>query len=249
MSYQDPIAEHSVVLCEQFNKDPNIILDLARSFGGQNKSLVSAQITEVSQSGFLLSTRDATGRRFQTKVTSSRSMHSITQVHDMFATLTTKSSQSTRKIQKVPGQPPGWRVYWPNWNLPLVALAAGVSCTFYVYFFPDTKIPVLQWALQKVGGMPTIRSWVHFAIGLHSFQTITAWYLMRRVAAYRFTIPQRLVWTGCVQFFGIGSMLKLLPIVYNSAYVHALNEQQQHEGEIEEHMEAKITLLDEHTEE
>lgn len=99
MSYQDPIAEHSVVLCEQFNKDPNVILDLARSFGGQNKSLVSAQITEVSQSGFLLSTRDVTGRQFQTKVTSSRSMHSLTQVHDMFATLTTKSSQNTRKVK------------------------------------------------------------------------------------------------------------------------------------------------------
>ncbi|KAG0359562.1 hypothetical protein BG005_000601 [Podila minutissima] len=248
MSHQDPIAEHSAVLCEQFNKDPSLILDLARSFGGQNKSLVSAQITEVSQSGFLLSTKDVNGRQFQTKVTSSRSLHSITQVHDMFATLTTKSSQSTRKIQKVPGQPPGWRVYWPNWTPFLIALAAGTSSFFYIYFFPETKIPIFQWTLHKVG-MPTIRSCVHFAIGLHSFQTLTAWHLMQRVSAYRFTIPQRLAWTGCVQFFGIGSMLKLLPIVYNSAYAHALNQQQLQE-ELEEHMGAKITLLDdERTEE
>lgn len=99
MSHQDPVAEHSASLCEQFNKDPKIILDLARSFGGQEKSLVSAQIIEISQSGFLLSTKDANGRQFEIKVTSSRSMHSISQVHDMFAMLTTKSSQSTRKVR------------------------------------------------------------------------------------------------------------------------------------------------------
>ncbi|KAG0340830.1 hypothetical protein BG000_011011 [Podila horticola] len=241
MSHQEPVAEHSASLCEQFNKDPKIILDLARSFGGQEKSLVSAQIIEISQSGFLLSTKDANGRQFEIKVTSSRSMHSISQVHDMFAMLTTKSSQSTRKIQKVPGQPPGWHVYWPDWTPFLIALAAGTSSFFYIYFFPDTKVPLFQWTLHKVG-MPTIRSCVHFAIGLHSFQTVTAWHLMRRVAAYRFTIPQRLAWTGCIQFLGIGSMLKLLPIVYNSAYAHALNQQQQHE-EVEEHKETKIMVV------
>ncbi|KAG0100347.1 hypothetical protein BGZ93_002216 [Podila epicladia] len=217
MSHPDPIAAHSAVLCEQFNKDPSLILELARSFEGQNKSLVSAQITEVSQSGFLLSTKDVSGRQFKTK------------------------------IQKVPGQPPGWRVYWPNWTPFLIGLAAGTSSFFYIYFFPETKIPIFQWTLNKVG-MPTIRSCVHFAIGLHSFQTLTAWHLMRRVSAYRFTIPQSVAWTGCVQFFGIGSMLKLLPIVYNSAYAHALNQQNQQE-ELEEHMGAKVTLLDERTEE
>jgi len=42
---------------------------------------------------------------------------------------------------------------------------------------------------------------------------------MKDVAKCSFSVKQVLIWSVCVQFFGIGSMLKLLPIVYNSAYV------------------------------
>ncbi|KAG0334017.1 hypothetical protein BG004_000592 [Podila humilis] len=238
MSHLDPLAEHSASLCDQFNQSPSLVLDLARSLGGDN-SIVSAQVSQVTQTGFLIVTQDRTGRQSQTKVTSSRSMHSISHAHEVFTALATQSACS--KIQKVPRQPPGWRTYWPNWNTFLVSLAVGVTSFFYIYFFPETRIPIFQWTIRTVG-MPIIRNCVHFAIGLHSFQTATAWYLMRRVSAYRFTLPQGLVWTGCVQLFGIGSMLKLLPIVYNSAWVHAQNQQELHEGYPEV---ARITSFEE----
>ena len=117
-------------------------------------------------------------------------------------------------------------VYWPKWNPFLVTLAASVSSFFYIYFFPDTKIPLLQWTKNRVG-YDTVRTCVHFAVFLHSFQTATAHYLMRSVSAYKFSWKQMAIWTGCVQFFGIGSMLKLLPIVYNSKFVHDGMEQGQ----------------------
>ncbi|KAF9952351.1 hypothetical protein BGZ72_006353 [Mortierella alpina] len=127
---------------------------------------------------------------------------------------------------KIPGQPAGWRVYWPHWNLFLISLAAGVSSFFYIYFFPDTRISLFQWMKNTVG-IETVRSCVHFAIGLHSFQSATAIYLMKSLSAYKFSLKQTAIWTVCVQFFGIGSMLKLLPIVYNSKFVHDEIEQQE----------------------
>ncbi|KAF9573025.1 hypothetical protein EC968_009075 [Mortierella alpina] len=122
------------------------------------------------------------------------------------------------RTPNIPGQPAGWRVYWPHWNLFLVSLAAGVSSFFYIYFFPDTRISLFQWMKNTVG-IETVRSCVHFAIGLHSFQSVTAIYLMKSLSAYKFSLKQTVIWTVCVQFFGIGSMLKLLPIVYNSKFV------------------------------
>jgi hypothetical protein len=108
-------------------------------------------------------------------------------------------------------------VYWPDWTPFLIALAIGVASFFYIYFFPDTRISILRW-IKDVVGMDTIRFCVHFAIGLHSFQTITAWYLMKRIATFKFTVKQVIIWSMVVQFFGIGSMLKLLPLVYYSKF-------------------------------
>ncbi|KAG9322016.1 hypothetical protein KVV02_003405 [Mortierella alpina] len=126
----------------------------------------------------------------------------------------------------IPGQPAGWRVYWPHWNLFLISLAAGVSSFFYIYFLPDTRISLFQWMKNTVG-IETVRSCVHFAIGLHSFQSVTAIYLMKSLSAYKFSLKQTAIWTVCVQFFGIGSMLKLLPIVYNSKFVNDELEQEE----------------------
>jgi hypothetical protein len=46
---------------------------------------------------------------------------------------------------------------------------------------------------------------------------------MRRVSAYKFSWKQMAIWMGCVQIMGIGSMLKLLPIVYESRFVEQEN--------------------------
>ncbi|KAI8595363.1 hypothetical protein EDD21DRAFT_420736, partial [Dissophora ornata] len=118
----------------------------------------------------------------------------------------------------IPGQPAGLGVYWPHWNPFLTTLAISVSSFFYIYFFPDTTIPLLRWTKNRVG-LDTVHSCVHFAVGLHSFQTATALYLMKDVAKCSFSLKQTAIWTVCVQFLGIGSMLKLLPIVYNSKFV------------------------------
>ncbi|KAG0211741.1 hypothetical protein BGX28_007503 [Mortierella sp. GBA30] len=136
-----------------------------------------------------------------------------------------ETSNSSASRLKIPGQPPGWRVYWPHWNPFLISLAAGVSSFFYIYFFPDTRISLFQWMKNTVG-YGKVRNCVHFAIGLHSFQSATAIYLMRSLSAYKFSLKQSAIWLVCVQFFGIGSMLKLLPIVYNSKFVHDLLESQ-----------------------
>ncbi|KAF9091209.1 hypothetical protein BGX23_005381 [Mortierella sp. AD031] len=239
---EDMIAPHSDSLCQQFNHDhPSTVLNMARFFigGSKNasvsKNVVSARVVQVRQDGLLMEGQTLQGKSFKLSVSFlGGSMQSLDTVRESFAELGKQANRgmaqttttATRRRQ-IPGQPEGWRVYWPKWNPFLVTLAASVSSFFYIYFFPDTKIPLLQWTKNKVG-YDTVRSCVHFAVFLHSFQTSTAIYLMRRVSAYRFSLRQQAVWTGCVQFMGIGSMLKLLPIVYNSKFVH--DEMEKEEG-------------------
>lgn len=235
----DVIAPHSDSLCQQFNQDyPATVLNMARFFMKSSSSkttnggaaaaknvVVSASVVQVQQDGLLIEGQTLQGKHFKLSVSfSGGSMKTLTMVKESFLKLGKQADRglqqtATTTRRQIPGQPAGLGVYWPKWNPFLVTLAASVSSFFYIYFFPDTKIPLLQWTKNRVG-YDTVRTCVHFAVFLHSFQTATACYLMRSVSAYKFSWKQTAIWTVCVQFFGIGSMLKLLPIVYNSKFVH-----------------------------
>ncbi|KAF8945195.1 hypothetical protein BGZ47_003112 [Haplosporangium gracile] len=227
----DVIATHSDSLCREFNQDhPTTVLNMARFFIGskdQSKHIISANVAQVSHDGLWINGETLKGERFKLLVSfSSSSMQSLAMVREAFLELGRKANRGLlhqSNLRPIPGQPAGLGVYWPKWSPFLIVLAASVSSFFYMYFFPDTKIPLLQWTMEKVGGYSTVQSCVHFAVFLHAFQTATAIYLMRSVSAYRFSWRQMGIWCGCVQFFGIGSMLKLLPIVYNSKFVQDEN--------------------------
>ncbi|KAG0307689.1 hypothetical protein BGZ97_000315 [Linnemannia gamsii] len=226
----DVIAPHSDSLCRQFNQDhPTTVLNMARFFIGskdQSKNIISASVVQVRHDGLWIDGETLKGERFKLSVSFSGSMQSLAMVRESFLKLGKKADRGLlyqTTLRPIPGQPAGLGVYWPRWSPFLIALAASVSSFFYMYFFPDTKIPLLQWTMEKVGGYGTVRTCVHFAVFLHAFQTATAIYLMRRVSAYKFSWKQMGIWCGCVQFFGIGSMLKLLPIVYNSKFVQDEN--------------------------
>ncbi|KAF9192754.1 hypothetical protein BGZ51_004922 [Haplosporangium sp. Z 767] len=186
------------------------------------QEMVSAKVIRVCQDHLVIEGQTGRGGCFNVSVAFPKSTYSQVAVKDTFMHLgkiaESGTPRSKRPRRQIPGQPPGLGVYWPNWSPFLIALAAGVSSFFYIYFFPDTRIPPFRW-IKSIVGMDSIRFCVHFAIGLHSFQTVTALYLMKRVAKCEFTLKQTLIWSGCVQFFGIGSMLKLLPIVYYSKFV------------------------------
>ncbi|KAK5809166.1 hypothetical protein F5H01DRAFT_351364 [Linnemannia elongata] len=235
----DMIAPHSDSLCRQFNQDhPTTVLNIARFFIGskdQSKQITSVRVVQVCQDGLWIEGETLKSERFKLSVSfSGGSVQSLAMARKAFLELGRKADRGLlhqATLRPIPGQPTGLGVYWPRWSPFLITLAASVSSFFYMYFFPDTKIPLLQWTMEKVGGYGTVRSCVHFAVFLHAFQTATAIYLMRSVSAYRFSWKQMAIWCGCVQFFGIGSMLKLLPIVYNSKFVQDDNLMMEKKGE------------------
>ncbi|KAG0266741.1 hypothetical protein BG011_001200 [Mortierella polycephala] len=210
-----------------FNEHSATVLNMACYFTTNKNTIqeiVSAKVIRVCQEGLVIEGRTDRGDCFDVSVAFPNPIHSLIAVKDTFMHLGKIAETGTPRSKRphrrqIPGQPPGLGVYWPNWNPFLIALAAGVISFFYIYFFPDTRIPPFRWT-KSIVGMDKIRFCVHFAIGLHSFQTITALYLMKRVAKCEFTLKQTLIWSGCVQLFGIGSMLKLLPIVYYSKFVN-----------------------------
>ncbi|GJJ74136.1 hypothetical protein EMPS_06494 [Entomortierella parvispora] len=224
---QDPIAPHSDSLCQIFNQEhPATVLTLLR-YVARNRAtistddpILSAKVVEVNQYGLTIDGRTAQGKHIQGTISFPGPVHSLTLATESFLKLgkQAKESLSSRESRKIPGQPPGLGVYWPHWTPFLIALAVSVSSFFFVYFFPNVSIQPFKW-IKDTFGLETVTTCVHFAVFLHSFQLVTAWYLMKDVAKCSFSVKQVLIWSVCVQFFGIGSMLKLLPIVYNSAYV------------------------------
>ena len=112
-----------------------------------------------------------------------------------------------------------------------------VSAFFVVHFFPTIELQPFKW-IKDTFGLETVATCCYFAVFLHAFQLVTAWYLMKDVAKCSFKVQQVLIWSVCVQFFGIGSMLKLLPIVYNSAYVS--QELEENEKKKHQHLEQVI---------
>ncbi|KAG9062648.1 hypothetical protein KI688_004952 [Linnemannia hyalina] len=235
----DVIAPHSDSLCRQFNQDyPTTVLNIARFFIGfkdQSKHIISASVVQVCQDDLKIDGETLKGERLMLSVSfPDGPMQSLAMAREAFLDLGKKADRGLlhqTALRPIPGQPTGLKVYWPKWSPFLITLAASVSSFFYMYFFPDTKIPLLQWTMEKVGGYGTVRSCVHFAVFLHAFQTATAIHLMRNVSAYRFSWKQMVVWCVCVQFLGIGSMLKLLPIVYNSKFVQDENLMMEKKGE------------------
>ncbi|KAF9986899.1 hypothetical protein BGZ65_005773 [Modicella reniformis] len=223
MSHTDSIATESDSLCQFFNKDHSTtVRAMARSI--TKRDVASAEVVQVHQDGFKIDGTNVQGKPFEVSVSFSSPVHSATMVKDTFLQMGERaernySSINHRRRREIPGQPPGWRTYWPNWTTFLILLAMGVLSFFYIYFFPETSIPILRWTKDLVG-LDFIRFCVHFTIGLHSFETMTAWYLMKRVAKIEFNAKQFVIWSLCVQFLGIGSMLKLQPIVYNSKFVY-----------------------------
>ncbi|KAK3819466.1 MAG: hypothetical protein J3R72DRAFT_529224 [Linnemannia gamsii] len=229
----DVIAPHSDSLCLQFNQDHStIVLNIARFFieskdaatintNTKKVHVVSARVVQVRQGGLLLEGQTIRGQHFKLSVAfSGGSVKSLAMAKESFLKLGKKADRGMLRTcpRPIPGQPTGLGVYWPRWTPFLITLAASVSSFFYVYFFPDTKIPPFLW-IKNYFGYDTVTSCVYFAVFLHAFQTSTAIYLMRRVSAYKFSWKQMMIWMGCVQFMGIGSMLKLLPIVYESRFV------------------------------
>ncbi|KAG0314549.1 hypothetical protein BGZ99_008063 [Dissophora globulifera] len=141
-----------------------------------------------------------------------------------FSNLSTLSRKSIEDVspllehRQIPGQPAGLGVYAPHMSPFLIVLAIAVSSFFYVYFVPDTNTPPFVW-IRDYFGMAVVTSCIHFAVFLHAFQVATAIYLMKWLAKCPFTFMQTLIWCVCIQFLGIASMLKLLPIVYESKFV------------------------------
>ncbi|KAF9933642.1 hypothetical protein FBU30_004885 [Linnemannia zychae] len=232
----DVITPHSDSLCRQFNQDyPSTVLNMARYFLSSRDptsktNVVTANVVQVHQDGLLIEGATRKGDKFKLSVSFPDSMQSLAMARESFLKLGKQADRGLLRSEPrpIPGQPEGLGVYWPRWTPFLITLAASVSSFFFVYFFPDSKIMPFQW-IQDTFGYGTVRTCVHFAVFLHAFQTATAIYLMRRVSAYRFSWKQMGIWCGCVQFFGIGSMLKLLPIVYNSKFVNDDNIQRQKE--------------------
>ncbi|KAF9206910.1 hypothetical protein BGZ49_001574 [Haplosporangium sp. Z 27] len=219
MSDSDVISKHSDTLCQFFNlRYPEIVLSLARSHSKQN--VPSAYMVQVRENGLDIECQDEQGSNFRVSVPFPRPVHSLSAVKEIFLEIGERAEEDapTLYLRQIPGQEPGWRTYWPNWNWVLITLATGVLSFTYIAIFPDTKILPFQWILDFMG-IDLIHTWLEFAFFLHAFQTVTAIYLMKRVSKYKFTLVQTAIWIVCVQGFGIGSMLKLLPIVYNSKFV------------------------------
>ncbi|KAF9127037.1 hypothetical protein BGW39_006163 [Mortierella sp. 14UC] len=248
----DMIAQHSDSLCQQFNQDhPATVLNIARFFIGSKDTttikkihVVSASVVQVHEDGLLMEGQTIRGEHFRLSVAfAGGSMKSLAMVEESFLKLGREADRGLLRTspRPIPGQPAGLGVYWPRWTPFLITLAASVSSFFYIYFFPDTRIPPFQWTKNLVG-YDTVRSCIYFAVFLHSFQTSTAIYLMRRVSAYRFSWKQMAIWTGCVQFMGIGSMLKLLPIVYESRFVEQENLRMEREALYREEYEEGIAI-------
>ncbi|KAG0238836.1 hypothetical protein BGX31_003162 [Mortierella sp. GBA43] len=204
---------------------------MARTFTKQE--VASASVVHVSQEGFKIEGTHAHGKPFQMSKPFSSPVRSMSMVKEAFLRATKLSEETSpmtpHRRREIPGQAPGWRTYWPDWTPFLIALATGTLSFFYIHFFPDTSISLFQW-IKGVVGIKFISFCVYFTIGLHSFENITAWYLMKRVAKCHFSVQQLLTWSLCVQFLGIGSMLKLLPIVYYSKFV---SEEIEHEEQSE----------------
>ncbi|KAI1318525.1 hypothetical protein EDD11_006407 [Mortierella claussenii] len=195
---------------------PNLVLDIARSIAGPEVTYAFVMDASMSELDIVAYVYPERRLKLSVDLTEAPS-HLIQRILDICGDRDIPMRDTLLRRQ-IPGQPAGLGVYWPRWNSFLIALAGSVSSFFYIYFFPDTQISLLEWIKNTVG-LNTVHSCVHFAVGLHSFQTVTAWYLMRRVAQCNFSFKQTMIWTVCVQFLGIGSMLKLLPIVYNSKFV------------------------------
>ncbi|KAG0350855.1 hypothetical protein BGZ54_003614 [Gamsiella multidivaricata] len=223
-NHQDPIAPHSDTLSQFFNQQhPETVLVMARSFS--KKNVVSAAVVQVHRDGFVIEGQTAqAGPTLQVSVSFSSPALSLVMAKEAFlrigkqAEAEAEAERGSVVRRQIPGQPPGLGVYWPHWSPFLIALAISVSSFFVVYFFPNVSIPPFVW-IKQIWGLDTVRTCVHFAVFLHGFQLVTAWYLMKRVAKCPFSIKQVLIWSVCVQIMGIGSMLKLLPIVYNSKFV------------------------------
>ncbi|KAF9909773.1 hypothetical protein EC991_008096 [Linnemannia zychae] len=248
----DIIAPHSDSLCQQFNHDhPTTVLNMARFFIGSKDTItskkihvISASVVQVRQDGLLLEGRTIRGEHFQLSVAfEGGSKKNLAMVKESFLKLGREADRGLLRTspRPIPGQPAGLGVYWPRWTPFLITLAASVSSFFYVYFFPDTKIPPFVW-IKDYFGYDTVRSCIYFAVFLHAFQTATAIYLMRRVSAYKFSWKQMAIWMGCVQFMGIGSMLKLLPIVYESRFVEQDNLKIEREEQYAEEYENGIAI-------
>ncbi|KAF9437793.1 hypothetical protein BGZ76_011112 [Entomortierella beljakovae] len=218
-SPEDVIARHSDSLCQFFNlRHPEVIFALASLYSKQN--VFTAVMVNIWGDGFTIDIHDKQGTGFQLSISFARTVVSLNDVKDVFLQMGEKAeTESQRSLHRnIPGQPPGWRVYWPNWTPFLMFLAFGVLSFTYIAIFPDTNILPFKWTVELLG-IDTIQTSLWFAFGLHAFQAITAVYLILCVAKCEFTIKQKIIWTLCVQCMGIGSMLKLLPIVYNSKFV------------------------------
>ncbi|KAF9358509.1 hypothetical protein BGX26_001604 [Mortierella sp. AD094] len=216
---EDVIAKHSDTLCQFFNlRYPGTVLALARSYS--KRITPSAEMVQVREDGLTIDCKDEHGIKFQVSIPFPQPVHSLSAVKEMLLHMGEEAEDDAPRscYREIPGQPSGWRVYWPNWNLVLIILASGVLSYSYILMFPDTTIPPLVW-IKEILGLDNIRIWIEFAVFLHAFQAVTAVYLMKRVSKYKFTLKQTIIWTACVQVLGIGSMLKLLPIVYNSKFV------------------------------
>ncbi|KAG0243164.1 hypothetical protein BGW41_002804 [Actinomortierella wolfii] len=229
---QDPIALQSDKVCEWLNSQPNLILKFARYFG-EHPSAISAKMVEVDQQGLLLTCTVRTriepeeegskptfkNEEHEVRVAFNRPLQTLGQVRETIIALAKeaerglKDSEPESSDESAEGDK---TFYLPDFDPILVLLAIFVVVMIYLDIFPNTKSPLLQWILQKVGPK-TVHYIVMITLNVHVCEAIGALYLTVVVGQGFFKPIDVLLWVTTVFIFGIASMKELLPLAYRHA--------------------------------
>ncbi|KAK3828215.1 MAG: hypothetical protein J3Q66DRAFT_322102 [Benniella sp.] len=208
---KDPVAEQSSRLCDYMNEQPIVLLLYARYFG-EYPDATNAKMTSIDQDGFDIACLD-NGELKEVRVTFRRPMRAMGQVRDELKALAKEAEAALRKNG---AGSQGWLPDSPSVELPdsdplASFLLTGAYVALYLYFFPNTTNPFLQWILQLLG-TSMIRFIVMLATGLHVLEAFISLYFTLVVAKDFFSLADSLQWFATIVFLGYPVLFRLVPL-------------------------------------